>query len=206
MNNQIKSLSISTAVLCLFATLAANVAAQCVQCKPTGRVFVCSGAAKGGCDCMTIGGSSACALDGTCGTGERCAGAAHAKSGVQFTDATILEVAQTHPRFAAALVALNRIGGLKTWAQVSMIPARLESSEVVNWLKEPTEAEPFFREYRNRYVKGAKIIVIEFTLSKMDDTRSVIRGNVIDVFPNDPAATQLEIELNGGRVTAWRVY
>jgi hypothetical protein len=145
-------------------------------------------------------------LDQPCGTGQKCEGAAHAKSGIKFDEATIIAISQVHPRFAAALAALNRIGGLKTRAQVSMMPARLEAFEAVNWLKPITETESFFREYRSRYVAGAKIIVIEFTLSKVDATRSVIRGNITGSFQDDPPATQLEIELASDRVASWRAY
>lgn len=205
MKNQIKRLSFSTVVLCVSAALASNIVAQCVQCKPTGQTFVRTGAPKGGCDCITIGGSS-CALDGACGTGQSCEGRAHIQSGIKFNKATILEIAQTHPRFAAALATLNRIGGLKTWAQVSMMPARLEASEVINWLNPSTETESFFRTYQGRYVTGAKIIVIEFTLSKVDNMRAVIHGNITGSFPDDPPATQLEIELVSGRVVSWRAY
>ncbi len=126
--------------------------------------------------------------------------------GYKVADETILEVGQVHPRFAVALAVLNKAGGLKNWAQISSFPARLEALEVVNWLKPHTETKVFFREYSKRRVEGAKLIVIEFNLSKIDETRAIIKGNIIEGFPDDPAATHLEIELAGAKVAHWNVY
>ncbi len=126
--------------------------------------------------------------------------------GFKVADEAILEIGQVHPRFAVALASLNKVGGLKNWAQVSSYSARLEALEVVNWLKPDVETKAFFREYNKRHVEGAKLIVIEFSLSKIDETRAIIRGNIIEGFLDDPAATHLEIELAGAKVAHWNVY
>lgn len=124
-------------------------------------------------------------------------------AGVKVDEATIREIGQRHPRFATMLASLNKTGGLKSWARVSSFPARLDASEVENWLKPPTETKVFFREYNKRHVSGAKLIVYEFTLSKHAETHAVIGVKVINGFPGDPPADGLEIELLGGHVIRW---
>lgn len=126
-------------------------------------------------------------------------------SGVKVDESVIMEIAQLHPRFATMLASLNKVGGAQSWSRVSSFPARLEASEVENWLKPPAETKAFFREYRKRRVKDAKLLVYEFTLSKLDDTRAVIRGTVVEGFADDPAATELEIELVNNRVARWNL-
>jgi hypothetical protein len=126
-------------------------------------------------------------------------------SGVIIDETVILEIGQVHPRFATALASLNTVGGLKDWAQISSYPAHLESSEVVNWLKPTAESKRFFLEYRKRRVAGAKLIIVEFTLDKADG-RTVVRGKINNGFPDDLLTTQLEIELNKGKVVRWNVF
>lgn len=124
-------------------------------------------------------------------------------SGVKVDEATIREIGQRHPRFATMLASLNKAGGLKSWASVSSFPARLDASEVENWLKPPAETKAFFREYKKRRVPGAKPIVYEFTLSKLAETHAVISVKVVNGFPGDPPTDGLEIELVNGHVLRW---
>jgi hypothetical protein len=104
------------------------------------------------------------------------------------------------------LVSLNKTGGLKGWAQVSSMPARLYTSEVENWLRPRAEAREFFQEYRKRGVTGASPVEYEFTVEGDSKTRAVVHGKVLSGFPDDPAGTQLRLELENGKVIRWEVY
>lgn len=131
--------------------------------------------------------------------------AIQSESGIKISEKTILEIAPIHPRFAIALASLNKVGGLKGWTKFSAFPAPLTASEVANWLKPNEEVKSFFRDYAARRVVGADIIEIEFTLTNIDDTHARISGKIIHHFPEDPPQTQLDIEIDRGKVISWSV-
>jgi hypothetical protein len=144
-------------------------------------------------------------------TGAQCPGSRPCEQtptgeGLSFDAAVIRQVAETHPRFAIMLVSLNKTGGLKRWARVYSMPARLYSSEVENWLKPRSEAKEFFQEYQKRHVAGAAPIEYEFTLEGDSKTRAMVYGKVVTGFPEDPAGMRLKLEIDNKKVVRWEVY
>jgi hypothetical protein len=199
----VRSFAVTFTLLCLLI-LTPVVSAQCVKCKSSGGRFVCGPSANGGCECSPVM-CEDCVVSIPCPGPHPC-DRTPALTGLGFDVKLIREVAQRHPRFAIMLASLNKTGGLKGWARVSSMPARLDSSEVENWLKPRAEAKEFFQEYQKRRVPGADPVEYEFTLEGDSKTRGVVRGKVLTGFPDDPAGTQLRIEIENEKVARWEVY
>ena len=194
-------------VLLTFSVLAPDAAAQCVQCKVSGGCFTCAPATTGGCECSPVQ-CQDCVVTNPCRKSADCGGGFEPPEDASFhvSETAILEIAQAHPRFALALIRLNKLGGLKTWAQYSTFPARLESSDVANWLKPQSEAAAFFKEYNTtRRVAGADIIVYEVKVDKTDAAHATLHLTVLKGFSQDPAATDLYVDFTDGKVTGWRL-
>ena len=198
------------ATLTVFAPVAL---AQCVQCKPSGNCLVCGPSTTGGCTCV-IAGCDTCIIDSPCVRGKGCIEDSSptvngSTSKIKIDDATILEIGKANPRFAVALALLNRAGGIKDWAKFYSYPAKVESSEVIHWLKlnlpqTPADTKAFFRTYKRR-VASKKSLTIEFTVNNVDDSHAVIRANITGPYSEDPPTTQLEIEVVNGKAADWRV-
>ena len=213
--NQIRRMLMSflTLVLTLaFATISARTVAACVNCKTSQNCLVCAPATNGGCECSTFSCadciiSQPCAHGRICSPGELSSSSVDiSASGMKVDEATILKIGEVHPRFAIALAIMNRYGGAKSWSKITSFPAHVESSEVSNWLKPFEVTKGFFQEYAQRRVAGAKLISMEFTSNKIDETHSIIRGTIIEGFADDPPETQLEIRLEKSLVVSWHVY
>lgn len=220
-----KSLMFLLVAFWVTIALAPSVTAQCVACKTSARCFTCKPAANGGCECSPVQCedcviSIPCPRSGGCVDGSggvigdakfvkttaRCQEAEAQPKGYQVNAEVIRSIAQQHPRFARMLASLNKVGGIKSWSRVTSFPARLEASEVENWLKPPAETQNFFKEYQTRRVPGAKLLVYEFTVENVDPSYAVIRGEVVSGFPDDPPGATLVIEVVKGKAVNWRVY
>lgn len=198
-----------TLILALFAlcALAPDAAAQCVQCKVSGGCFTCAPAATGGCECSPVQ-CQDCVVTNPCRKASDCGGSVEPPVDANFVvpEPTIVEIAQLHPRFALALIRLNRAGGVKTWARYSSFPSRLETADVAHWLKPRPDTEAFFKEYNTaRRAAGADIIVYEVTASKVDSSRATLHLKVVKGFAQDPAATDLYIDFTDGKASGWRL-
>lgn len=205
MNAKVTARSLAVIFTLLFLlTLTPGVSAQCVKCKSSAGCFVCAPSANGGCECSPVM-CEDCVLSFPC-PGPRPCDRTPAITGLSFDATLIREVAQRHPRFAIMLASLNKTGGLKGWARVSSMPARLDSSEVENWLKPSAETKEFFQEYHKRHVPDAGPVEYEFTLEGDSKTRAVVHGKVLSGFPDDPAGTQMRVEIENGKVVRWEVY
>lgn len=188
--------------------LTLNVAAQCVRCKPSGSIFVCAPGTTGGCECYTTG--SDCIISIPC-AGHVCGMGKSNEPRIKIDEASVWEIAQNYPRFAVALKFLNSSGGIKDWADYSYFPTQLETREVINWpmlgARPGTAAmEAFFHAYRQQPVDTTQAMRIEFVVTKADDSRSIIHGNLTGDTADARPTQQLEIELNNGRVVNWKVY
>lgn len=131
--------------------------------------------------------------------------ASQRRTGQKIDDSIIREIGQAHPRFATMLATMNKVGGIKDWMQVHQVAAPIYPSDVENWLKPDKETGDFFRDYRKRLVPNADPPVFEFTL-QVTGEHAVLQGKVIKGFDSDPAGTNLEIDLDAGKVVNWKVY
>lgn len=203
--NNFVALVFALVAFTVFTTVAAAQGSVCVNCSvDSGGCFRCRAAPSGGCTCSFVTCAS-CQIDEPCAAGHSCLLNRPQSAGIKVDEATILQIAQIHPRFAAALAVVNKAGGLRNWSKIYFLPARLEASEVANWLKPPAAVEGFFSAYKERVVPKAKSIAVEFNLTHVNATQSTIRGNIVQRFSDDPPETQLEIMLNDGQVTSWQV-
>jgi len=55
-------------------------------------------------------------------------------------------------------------------------------------------------------VADAAPITIEFDLERVNDIRVIIKGRITNTISDDPPQTQLELELEKGRVVKWNLY
>jgi len=173
--------------------------------------FVCAPSTNGGCQCATVGsGQQDCVISIPCSSSVRCeqgaSVASQQRAGLKIDNSIIREIGQTHPRFAAMLATMNKVGGIKDWMQVHQVAAPIYTSDVENWLKPDNEVRDFFRQYRKRQVPDAEAPVYEFTLQITEGERAVLQGKVIKGFDGDPAGSNLEIEFAGGKVVNWKLY
>jgi hypothetical protein len=205
MNRTLKSFGLGLVMLLVLTFLAPDATAQCVNCKPSGSCFTCAPSTSGGCECQTAS-CVDCLLTNPCTSKAGCPQRATQEgSGVKVDEATILEIAQAHPRFAIALASLNKVGGLRGTTEFKTFPVQLSASDVPNWLIPAGESKTYFQDYAAKNVKGADIIVIKFTLTNVSDARVNINGEIISDFPDDPPQTRIEIELDSGKVIKWSV-
>ena len=205
MSSTFRSLVIGTFVLTCFIAFAPNAAAQCVQCEPDAGCYSCGPSTRGGCRCQPAS-CFDCLVTTPCSDRIKCRPSGEREAGIKFDETVITEIGQVHPRFAVALISLNKVGGLKDWTKFSTFPARLEASEVVNWLKPRAEAKDFYLDYTGRRVADAAPITIEFDLERVNDIRVIIKGRITNTISDDPPQTQLELELEKGRVVKWNLY
>lgn len=94
--------------------------AQCVQCSPQGRKFVCAPASSGGRACVTNDRGMACAV-----SGHYRAGAAQTLSkGIVLEERLIADIERTEPGFAKALSFLSKRPELLTdgYAKLYLLP------------------------------------------------------------------------------------
>lgn len=206
-----RSFSVLSIAFFIIAALAQETSAQCVNCKAVGGAFTCVPSQNGGCQCSPVGpGSQDCVISIPCSMSIKCeqgaSVATQKRAGLKIDNSTIRQIGQAHPRFATMLAAMNKAGGIKDWMQVHQVAAPIYTADVENWLKPDNEVQDFFREYHNRQVPNAEPPVYEFTLQVSDGGHSVLQGKVIKGFDGDPAATNLEIELTGGKVINWGLY
>ncbi|HYP53385.1 MAG TPA: hypothetical protein VEQ42_07585 [Pyrinomonadaceae bacterium] len=207
MPRRLHSTLIGPIFILVFCALAPDAAGQCVQCKPDGACFTCAPGTTGGCKCGTVQ-CQDCVVTQPCRKASDCDGGFEPpeEANLVVGEPTIVEIAQLHPRFAVALLRLNRAGGVRNWAKYSSFPARLETADVTHWLKPRPETEAFFKEYSTaRRVAGAPIVVYEATVTKVDASRATLHLKVVQGFSQDPAATDLFVDFTDGKATGWRM-
>lgn len=175
----------------------------CVQCGLEGGCFICEGALNGGLRCRTIG-CFTCILDGTCsnpGANQVQARNNVAESGIKFDADTIRQIGAQHPRFAATLAGLNKVGGLtEEYTKVHWSPVYISSEDVEWWLKPEQESAAYFKKLnaKARRLNRRKTPLIGYDLTvaeSSDSSPKNLRLQVTDGSAVDPAYSSLELTL-----------
>ncbi len=209
--------------LCL-AVLTVDSKAQCVQCTPAPPGFICTASISGGDACAT-GAGHACTLTGACipqndrsaGGNETsisvCAPKILKNPQVKISDRLIMEMANSDPRLAIALINLRNMRVEFREARVSLAPIDFTIEDVANHLLLSDHSE-YFKALKKTagdlFTNGGIPVLYEFFISDDFATMTVKSGDLSKSF----SAVELNLikvtfgkgknQSDGFRVSGWQ--
>lgn len=212
--------------LFLLSMFALEASAQCVQCLPShtkGAGLSCQSSGSGGNECQSNG--TACVIVGACGgIGGLVAGDSEAAQGIgkiHVDSNTIREIGAKHPRFAIALALLSKSGFIgREGVKVFLLPVELEKGDFERWLayeqrvsKGAQTANSFggFARQLREPSKDAPLVIYAVKVEpSADSVTSIVKLEVEEGFPFDPAYSSLELKVikvsrNNLAQSSWKV-
>lgn len=178
--------------------------AQCVQCSPQGRKFVCASSPKGGRICQTTSDGASCAVSSPCGsTANQTSGA-----DIVLEEGLVAEVRRTEPQLARALSFLRTHTELLAsgYAKLYQLPEVAEES-AHSGAQEEDELGALLARISEREQKAPPVepIVFEVTFERAADSASAILKIIPSSRKPKVQSNSLVVHLMKADGETWRV-